>query len=210
VRVWNVNEPTKTFLVGKCRSKRGQRIAVTSCAFNRDGKRIVCGCIDGSIQIFNLSEKIIRPYKQLYGAHEPDHFITAVAFAHDGFRLVTRSTDSTMKDWDIRTFKTPEHTLTNLPCFYETTDCVYSPDERWIVTGTSSSEKEVGNPLPLLHPGYDLLMPRGSLYSSLPRLVLSFPVAGGRLCVKLPWPFRYFVCISNPDEMQSFILASPL
>lgn len=65
VRVWNVNEPTKTFMVGKCRSKKGQRIGVSSCTFNRDGKKVACGCLDGSIQIFSLSDKIIRPYKQL-------------------------------------------------------------------------------------------------------------------------------------------------
>eukprot|EP00122_Pirum_gemmata_P010710 Pgem_evm1s9912 len=45
--------------------------------------------------------------------------------------------DDTMKIWDVRQFSKPLHIFNDLENAFPDTDCLFSPDEKAIVTGTS-------------------------------------------------------------------------
>ena len=49
--------------------------------------------------------------------------------------------------WDLRKFKTPVHVWEDLPAMHPTTQVVFSPDERLIVTGVSAGRDGTGGAL---------------------------------------------------------------
>lgn len=52
--------------------------------------------------------------------------------------------DGTLKLWDLRSFKKPLGAWDNLPANYPTTNVVFSPDERLLLTGTAAGENGKG------------------------------------------------------------------
>ena len=49
--------------------------------------------------------------------------------------------------WDLRKFKTPVHVWEDLPAMHPTTQAVFSPDERLILTGVSAGRDGTGGAL---------------------------------------------------------------
>ena len=49
--------------------------------------------------------------------------------------------------WDLRKFKTPVHVWEDLPAMHPTTQVVFSPDERLILTGVSAGRDGTGGAL---------------------------------------------------------------
>ncbi|KAG1354801.1 WD repeat-containing protein 70 [Cocos nucifera] len=115
---------------------RPARIPLTACAWDRDGKRIVGGVGDGSIQIWSIKPGWgSRPDIRVEKAHADD--ITGLKFSTDGQILLSRSTDSTLKVWNLRQMKSPVRVFEDLPNHYSQTNAAFSPDEQLIFTGTS-------------------------------------------------------------------------
>jgi len=114
-----------------------------------DGKRIIGGCSDGSVQLFNEKPRFMKPDKILRKAHSGP--VTGLAFLAQGGDsniLATRSMDETMKIWDLRMFsdeKGPIHCISNLQTGHEKTGVCASPDGRYVVTGTSFAKAAQGN-----------------------------------------------------------------
>ena len=141
IRLWDVNDTTKNVEVIKSRSvARG--IGVTATAFSKDGKTIAAAFSDGSLHLFK-SSKSARDYREsltLNAAHEKGSETSSCLFSNDGHSLFTRGGpgDHTLKQWDIRAFRQPIHVIAGLESAYSETDCVFSPDEKILVTGTSS------------------------------------------------------------------------
>jgi WD40 repeat protein len=52
--------------------------------------------------------------------------------------MASRSTDGSLKLWDLRAFKSPLATWDDLPTNYATTNVTFSPDERLLLTGTGA------------------------------------------------------------------------
>lgn len=142
VRIWDtegtrLNNTLKSLLCGKCKDRGGKRVAVLSIAFNRDGKRLAAGCEGGSIHMWSIGEKAIIPKTQHYAAHASMTDVTSVIFSKDG-NLLSRGTDGSVKLWDSRSVLSgPKATCGDLPCHYNMTDCIFSPDERLVLTGLS-------------------------------------------------------------------------
>ena len=63
--------------------------------------------------------------------------MTKVLPFSDGFRLATRCMDSSMKIWDIRNTKAAVHSIYNLENNHAGSKICLSPDEKYILTGTS-------------------------------------------------------------------------
>src|SRR5690349_14124764 len=63
--------------------------------------------------------------------------MTSVCFSRSNTLLATRAMDDTLKLWDLRNLKKPLHTALNLTNFFEETDVCFSPNDRYILTGTS-------------------------------------------------------------------------
>ncbi|KAG2537678.1 WD repeat-containing protein 70-like [Panicum virgatum] len=136
IRLWDVSDFKSQKQVIKPKLVRPMRIPVTSCAWDHEGKRIVGGIGDGSIQLWTIKTGWgSRPDIHVEKTHTED--ITGVKFSTDGQILLSRSMDSTLKIWDLRKMKTPLKVFEDLPNHYAETNAAFSPDEQLIVTGTS-------------------------------------------------------------------------
>ncbi|AQK65192.1 Nucleotide binding protein [Zea mays] len=110
MRLWDVSDFTSQKQVIKPKLVRPMRIPVTSCAWDHEGKRIVGGIGDGSIQVWTIKAGWgSRPDIHVEKTHTED--ITGVKFSTDGQSL--------------------------LPNHYAETNAAFSSDEQLIFTGTS-------------------------------------------------------------------------
>lgn len=140
LRIWDVSDFQSQKQVIKPKLSRPSRIPVTACAWDHEGKRIVGGIGDGSIQLWSIKPGWgSRPDIHVEKGHLDD--ITGLKFSTDGLILLSRSTDSTLKVWDLRQMKSPLKVFEDLPNHYAQTNASFSPDEQLIITGTSV-EKE--------------------------------------------------------------------
>ncbi|KAG8091848.1 hypothetical protein GUJ93_ZPchr0012g19618 [Zizania palustris] len=136
IRLWDVSDFKSQKQVIKPKLARPMRIPVTTCAWDHEGKRIVGGIGDGSIQLWTVKTGWgSRPDIHVQKTHTED--ITGVKFSTDGQILLSRSMDSTLKIWDLRKMKTPLKVFEDLPNHYAETNVAFSPDEKLIFTGTS-------------------------------------------------------------------------
>ncbi|KAL6505292.1 hypothetical protein OROGR_025109 [Orobanche gracilis] len=159
LRIWDVNDfkSQKQVGIGKYRLNKGKdirktlfniqnvikpklsrpgRIPVTTCTWDREGKRIAGGIGDGSIQIWNIKTGWgSRPDIHVGNSHTDD--ITGLRFSSDGLVLLSRSFDATLKVWDLRKMKEALHVFDDLPNNYAQTNAAFSPDEQLFLTGTS-------------------------------------------------------------------------
>ncbi|KAJ4968625.1 hypothetical protein NE237_015326 [Protea cynaroides] len=136
LRIWDVNDFTSQKQVVKPKLPRPGRVPVTTCAWDREGKRIAGGVGDGSIQIWNVKTGWgSRPDLHIEKGHEDD--ITGLRFSSDGRILLSRSMDGSLKVWDLRQIKKPLQVFEELPNHYAQTNVAFSPDEQLIFTGTS-------------------------------------------------------------------------
>ncbi|XP_021279510.1 WD repeat-containing protein 70 [Herrania umbratica] len=136
LRIWDVNDFKSQKQVIKPKLARPGRIPVTTCAWDREGKCIVGGIGDGSIQIWNLKPGWgSRPDIYIEKSHSDD--ITALKFSTDGRILLSRSFDGSLKVWDLRQIKVPLKVFDDLPNHYAQTNIAFSPDEQLFLTGTS-------------------------------------------------------------------------
>ncbi|KAH8318305.1 hypothetical protein KR074_002047 [Drosophila pseudoananassae] len=137
LRIWEGLKAKEQMQVIKTRALGGLRTNASSCNYNRDATLIAAGCVDGSIQTWDTRKMFVSTTHCVRGAHQKGSEITSIVFSYMGQQLATRSNDETMKLWDLRQFKQPLHTWTNLFSRYDTTDCCFSPDDRMLVTGES-------------------------------------------------------------------------
>lgn len=146
LRIWDVSDFTSQKQVIKPKLSRPGRIPVTACAWDYEGKRIVGGIGNGSIQIWSVKPGWgSRPDMYVEKGHTDD--ITGLKFSTDGLILLSRSMDSTLKVWDLRQMKSPLKTFEGLPNHYAQTNAAFSPDEQLILTGTSVEKEATGGGL---------------------------------------------------------------
>jgi WD40 repeat protein len=149
IRIWNTEDTSKQIRVIKSKALRGMRTPVTTCVYSPDGKTIASATLDGQLQLWSTSSSSIRPSLEVREAHEKESHTSCLAFStkDGGNILVSRGGDQTMKVWDIRKFRQPLLSLTGLLNNNQSTDCIFSPDEKLIITGTSVavSNKEKDN-----------------------------------------------------------------
>lgn len=138
VRMWDVETCEKRHLwLTRARNARGTKTSITACALDRLGSKIAAGCLDGSLQIFDVRQHS-RPQTVVRTAHEDQNDVTSVAFSRDDRTLISRSMDHTLKVWDVRKLQQPLKSFHNLINRYSQTDCIFSPDDEYILTGVSS------------------------------------------------------------------------
>eukprot|EP00252_Welwitschia_mirabilis_P016073 TRINITY_DN3555_c0_g1_i1.p1 TRINITY_DN3555_c0_g1~~TRINITY_DN3555_c0_g1_i1.p1 ORF type:complete len:649 (-),score=147.52 TRINITY_DN3555_c0_g1_i1:268-2214(-) len=136
IRLWDVSDFASQKQVIKPKLSRPGRVHVTTCAWGRDGKCVAGGIGDGSIQVWNVKPGWgSRPDVYISKGHEDD--ITGIKFSVDGNMFLSRSTDATLKVWDLRRVSAPLQVFKDLPNNYAQTNAAFSPDEKLILTGTS-------------------------------------------------------------------------
>ncbi|KAG5318950.1 GAD1 protein, partial [Acromyrmex heyeri] len=87
----------------------------TTCTYNREGAAVACGCINGSIQMWDHRKNFVNSSLVLRSAHAQSSEVSSFSF---------------------RAFKVPVFEAKELYSRYDTTDCMFSPDDS-IVTGES-------------------------------------------------------------------------
>ncbi|XP_054739403.1 gastrulation defective protein 1 homolog [Anastrepha obliqua] len=137
LRIWHGLKSKEQKTVIKTRAQGGLRTNASACIFNRDATLIAAGCADGSIQMWDTRKMFVNTTHCLRGAHQKGSEISSIQFSYLGTHLATRSNDETMKLWDLRKFKDPLHSWTDLFSRYDTTDCCFSPDDKMLLTGES-------------------------------------------------------------------------
>ncbi|KAI0314992.1 WD40-repeat-containing domain protein [Amylostereum chailletii] len=142
IRIWDVENRRKQKTVIVVKSKeRGARTKVTSCNYSPDGKYIAGACLDGALHIWKTSSNFVRPDMTIEGAHAKGTETGSVVFSVDGTTLLTRGGDDTVKLWDVRKFKKPIATRSNILTLYPTTNAIFSPDNKYVVTGAGAAVK---------------------------------------------------------------------
>lgn len=122
----------------KARSDRQTRIGVSCAAWAANGHCIAGGAEDGSIQAWETERGHSSvPDLAVYNAHRGEK-VTCVKFFKDSMRLLSRGQDHTMKLWDLRQFTKPVTTWEDLPNYNFKTQLDISPDEQYVLTGTSA------------------------------------------------------------------------
>jgi WD40 repeat protein len=142
IRIWDVEERETQRHVIAVKSKwKGGRTPISSARFSRDARLVVGSGQDGCIRIWDIKSSFSVPRFKLEKAHQDGMHITSSFFSMDGNQLLTRCMDQTIKLWDMRKFKAPVNSVTDIPTFYEESNAIFSPNERYIVAGTSSNSK---------------------------------------------------------------------
>jgi len=127
----------------KCKSAAsGLKTIPTACCYSRDGLLVCAACQDGSIQMWDHRKSFVNVALHLRDAHQKATDTSCVTFGHDNRHLATRGGDGTLKLWDVRSFKKPVHSASDLFSRFEMTECSFSPDDRMVVTATSMDRNE--------------------------------------------------------------------
>ena len=135
IKIWNFEKYEKPIKVFCRRPGFFHRFwpgsPITSAAISPDGKYIVSGSRDSTIEVWNMEDgKLIRTLR----GHEGD--VTSVAISPDGKYIVSGSRDSTIKVWNmedgrlIRTLRGHARSVTSV---------AISPDGRFIVSGSDDN-----------------------------------------------------------------------
>ncbi|KAH9996559.1 WD40-repeat-containing domain protein [Russula vinacea] len=142
IRIWNVENKRKQKTVIVVKSKeRGARTKVTTCGYSPDGRYIAGACLDGSLHLWKTNSNFVRPDITTQYAHDKGTETGSLAFSVDGNTILTRGGDDTVKLWDIRSFKQHVAKRSGARTLYPSTNAIFSPDNKHIVTGTGGSEK---------------------------------------------------------------------
>lgn len=151
VRIWSLTDLKQQKSVIKTRSPiTGTKAMPTVCRYSRDALAIVAGCTDGTVMLWDTRRKFISTSICIKAAHLKGSEVTGIDFAYgQSTKICTRSDDESCKIWDTRQPKQPVSSKTGLPTLYSNTDCSFSPDDRFVITGTSQTKSECGGLLVL-------------------------------------------------------------
>lgn len=141
-RIWNLYKPRAHRELIKCRAQNGVKTIPTTCGYSREGSVVACGCIDGSIQMWDRRKAFVNPSLIRREAHQNSTEISSLNFSYIGNMLASRACDDTLKLWDLRNFKAPIFKAENLFSRYDTTDCMFSPDDSIVITGESLAKNQ--------------------------------------------------------------------
>jgi len=137
--IWDIENKRKQKTVIVVKSKeRGARTKVNACAYSPDGTYIAGGEVD-RVDNQLIQSNYVRPDMSIEGAHTKGSETGSIVFSVDGRTMLTRGGDDTVKLWDLRSFKKPVATRTGITTLYPTTNAVFSPNEKFIVTGAGST-----------------------------------------------------------------------
>eukprot|EP00111_Clytia_hemisphaerica_P020745 TCONS_00061184-protein len=145
VRLWDINTVRKNKEVIVVKDMQRRKTGCTYCTFNHDGKLILAAGQDGSIQGWDTKKMFVNTSIKIPNAHTKGSETSCLTLAHDNRTLISRGGDDTVKQWDLRNVKKPVATMDGLTTYYSTTMCSFSPDEKLLLTGTSTKKEGEGS-----------------------------------------------------------------
>lgn len=145
VRLWSLNKRDQQLHVIRTKGESGRDVRTTTCAYNQsvyaneNSNLITAGCENGSILVWDRRRSFVHVTFKCVNAHLSGESITSLKWSYDSQILASRSTDHTLKLWDIRKFDRCLSSVENLFNNFTMTNISFSPSDRFIVTGTSKS-----------------------------------------------------------------------
>ncbi|KAI9012505.1 WD40-repeat-containing domain protein [Phycomyces nitens] len=140
IRLWDIDNKRRQKAVIPYKSReRGGRSSATAVAYSHDGKLIAGAFQDGTLNLWDTSSSFLRPTMAVPDAHQKQSETSSVIFSRDGHTLVTRGGDDSVKLWDTRNIKKPVRAAYNLEVVNPQANVIFSPDERLILTGRSTT-----------------------------------------------------------------------
>jgi len=108
--------------------------------------------------MWQAKSNFVRPNLSIEGAHKKGTETGSIVFSADGRTVLTRGGDDTLKCkaliwcaavgsfnyftvWDIRAFKKPLATREDLTTLYPNTNAIFSPDDKYVITGSGAQSK---------------------------------------------------------------------
>ena len=127
----------------KCKNQKGTKTGVWQARFSPSATQILAACQDGSYQLFDQKNKFCRPENSCHLGNPVQ--ITDLRFFKDGFRFISRGQDNTVRLFDTRKFDRPFYSFYGLENNHEQTQVSVSPDEKYLITGTSGTKTSPGS-----------------------------------------------------------------
>ncbi|MCJ1328454.1 hypothetical protein MMC10_005131 [Thelotrema lepadinum] len=199
LRIWdtNVKRKQKEVIVFKSKAAgsagRTRMTAVRWSSPAQGGPNLlVSAALDGSLVMWSGNGPYTRPTGEIRGAHKEGTWIGGLDVSKDGFSIVTRGGDDTIKLWDSRKFKTPitvvDHPSTSSQ--YQSTNIRFSPTSTSILTGSQSGHLHILNPFTLK-----------------PEVVT--PVTPGSPLITVMWHEKLNQIITGSANAETHVLYSP-
>jgi len=98
-------------------------------------------CLDGALHMWQTNSNFVRPNMTIENAHMKGTESGSLVFSVDKQTVLTRGGDDTVKLWDLRAFKKPLAVHSGLTTLYPNTNAVFSPDNKYIITGAGAASK---------------------------------------------------------------------
>jgi serine/threonine protein kinase/WD40 repeat protein len=128
VTIWDV-------VTGKPRLRgpddREATVANGALAFSPDGKKLLWGDADSTINLWDLQTRAVRTFE----GHKS--WIEAVAFSPDGRRIASASGDGTLKLWELDS----PHKVHTFPTLSSFNDVAFSRDGRYLAAASVSGAR---------------------------------------------------------------------
>ncbi|ANB13484.1 hypothetical protein AWJ20_1777 [Sugiyamaella lignohabitans] len=151
IRIWDASRFQSQKSVIVVRDDKGASKSRVSCVcWASDGTSVIGGTLEGGLKMWDPRGSLIRPSHSISEAHVADKHadisvgISGLISSVDGNTIISRGGEGaedqgSIKIWDKRRFKTPVMQRLGLSNASEETNIAFSPDERYIVTGTTTS-----------------------------------------------------------------------
>lgn len=145
IRIWDVNKTILQKAVIKARSPvSGLKSVPNTCNYSPDALLVVAGCNDGSVLMWDTRRKFISTSSCIRNAHLKGSELSCVVYSYGQTKICTRSEDESCKIWDTRQLKQPLGVRSGLATLYSSSNCSFSPDDKYILTGTSHTRSVNG------------------------------------------------------------------
>lgn len=157
LRIWSLNKRDEQLHVIRTKGESGRDVRTTTCTYNQslyhseNSNLIAAGCDNGSILVWDRRRSFVHVTFKCSNAHLQDASITSLKWSYDNQILASRSTDHTLKLWDIRKFNQCLSCYENIYNHFSMTNISFSPNDKFIITGvsklTNSDDSEISGKL---------------------------------------------------------------
>ncbi|CAF4886797.1 unnamed protein product [Rotaria sp. Silwood1] len=151
LRIWSLNKRDQQLHVIRTKGESGRDVRTTTCTYNQslyhneNLNLIAAGCDNGSILVWDRRRSFVHVTFKCLNAHLQNESITSLKWSYDNQILASRSTDHTLKLWDIRKFNQCLSSYENIYNHFSMTNISFSPNDKYLITGVSKLINSTNN-----------------------------------------------------------------